>query len=223
MRTVTQYSDHIYKSKASAMRAARNTVGCTYVVNEPEFQHNFDGHIVISADMLAVELRRGGWCWSHTFDFGDVMTRVRRTDGEIVEVRFAEVAHWKNCQTPPEEDTAIHDLARATADYLCAVDAAVTDEERMELYDRTMPILLSTSQKLGVDLGDVLGICREVEVARLSDIPHYIAEVVLRAEPFGLASDSLHSHLRLAASRRGVTAAAYLRIAEENLSQKTAA
>lgn len=220
MRYVTEYSDHVYTAKSSAMRAARNAVGHSYLVETPELRNRFDGVISITADMISVEPCEGGWRWGYTFDLADVIVRVRHADGEIADVRYADVAHWQDASTPV--DDALRTLAMEALTYLRAHEAAVSDDDRRENYDRHMPHLLSESERLGVDLSDIIRVCSEVEDALLSDTPHYIAEVMLRAQPFGLVSDELRARLTTWALRRGVPPAKYLRMAEETLTQRVA-
>ena len=96
MRYVTEHSDHVYTTKSSAMRAARNEVGHSYVVETPELENRFDGVIPITTDMISVESCEGGWRWSYTFNLADVIVRVRHADGGIADVRYADVAHWQD-------------------------------------------------------------------------------------------------------------------------------
>lgn len=220
MRYVTEYSDHVYTAKTSAMRAARNAVGHSYLVESPELRNRFDGEIRVTADMISVESCEGGWRWGYTFDLADVIVRVRHADGEIADVRYADVAHWQDACTPV--DDALHVLAMEAQTYLRAHEAAVSDDDRREIHNRHMPHLLDESERLKVDLGDILGTCRAVESALISNNPHYIAEVMLRAQPFGFVSDDLRAHLTTWALRRGVHPAKYLRMAEKTLTQRAA-
>lgn len=220
MRYVTEHSDHVYTTKPSAMRAARNEVGHSYVVETPELENRFDGVIPITTDMINVESCEGGWRWSYTFNLADVIVRVRHADGEIADVRYADVAHWQDATHPCDEGVRI--VSAQAADYLRALDNAESDEARLEIQGGTLSTLMIMSRDAGVDLGDIFSACRAVENALLSSNPHYIAEVILRAQPLGLVSDELRAHLRTWARRRGVSPSNYLRMAEEALSQQAA-
>lgn len=100
MRIITQHSTYIYKSKSSAMRAARNAVGHQYLVEAPELGSRFDGVIPVTKEMISVEPLGDGWRWSYTFYLSDVLVRVRHADGNVADVRYGEVAHWKDATTP---------------------------------------------------------------------------------------------------------------------------
>lgn len=110
MRTLTKYSEHLYTTRASAMRAARNALGRNYPLKDsevPELRNRFDGDITIGTDMIGTEACEGGWGWRwmYTFDLGDVSVRVRYADGTIADVRYADVAHWQDATHPPTQET----------------------------------------------------------------------------------------------------------------------
>lgn len=221
MRYITKHIDHVYTTKSSAMRAARNAVGHSFLVESPEMENRFDGVIRITTDMISVESCEGGWRWAYTFDLADVTVRVHHADGSIADVRYADVAHWQDAYTPV--DDSLHSLAMEALTYLRAYDAAGRgDDDLREVHDRHMPHLLDESTRLGVGLDDIFDVCHTVENALLSSNPHYIAEIILRAQPLGLVSDELRAHLRTWALRRGVSPAKYLRMAKEILAQRAA-
>lgn len=100
MRYITQYSQHVYKSKFSAMRAGRNAIGDKYLVETPELGSRFDGCITIIPSTINIEPYADGWRWSYTFDLADVIVSVRNTAGTVGVVRYADVAHWQGACTP---------------------------------------------------------------------------------------------------------------------------
>ena len=220
MRYITEYSEHAYATKSSAMRAARKAVGCEFFVETSELATRFDGVILITADMINVDPCEGGWCWSYTFNLADVMVRVRHADGEIADIRYADVAHWQDADHPCDED--IRRVSVQAAGYLRTPGNVESDEARLGIQDGTLPILMMMSRDAGVDLNDIFSACRAVENALFSSNPRHVAEVILRAQPLGLASDELYAHLDTLALRRGAPPAKYLRMAKESLSQQAA-
>lgn len=219
MRFITQHSQHIYKSKSSAMRAGRNAIGDKYLVEAPELGSRFDGCITISADMVSVEPCADGWRWSYTFDIDAVIVKVRNVDGTIGEARYADVAHWRDACTP--NDGAACKVARQVYEYLCARDTENT-EGRIALYEATMPGLIAMCQEADIDVHNLFSVCFSVKEALVSTSPHYIAEIILRAEPFGLVTGALRAHLEYWARKRGCHGTTYLRLAEEALSEQAA-
>ena len=133
MRTITVYSEHIYTTKSSAWRAARNAVGNCYKVKQPEFEHNFEGTITVGTEMLSVEPCAGGWRWAYTFDLADVETWVLR-EGRQIDCRYGDVAGWKDCCTPPVEPEAdpAKELARRISEYHHEINNAPTKRPRPE-------------------------------------------------------------------------------------------
>ena len=224
MRTITQYSQHVYTTKASAKRAALNAVCSTYLVDDPELRNRFDGEITIDSDMIDVVAVGNGWQWSYTFDLYDVVVKVRHADGTIEHTRYANVAHWQDATTPPvePEENPVHAVAKQVNDYVKAWSAAESDEERFALHDPTVPRLIAACHSLGIDYTDVYSACRAVQDVIMSSSPSYIAEIIVRAESYGLASDVLHAHLRVWAVRRGVKPAVYLDHARATLASNAA-
>lgn len=217
MRTISAFSGHIYTTKASAMRAARNAVGHQYVVEAPELGSRFDGVITIGMDMIDVMAVGNGWQWNYTFDLADVLVKVRYADGTIDDVRYAEVAHWQDATTPPAESAPnpVHEVARQVQTYLRARDNAESDEERYRLYDEHVPSLIALCREAGADYGDIFRTCHTVEIALRGNTPSYIAEVIVRAAPYGLDSKNLHEHLAMWARKRGVNPSVYLEMVRE--------
>lgn len=224
MRTITQFSQHVYTTKASAKRAALNAVGSTYLVEDPELRNRFDGEITIGTDMIDVMAVGNCWQWSYTFDLYDVLVRVRYADGTIADVRYAEVAHWRDATTPPAEpeENPVHVAARRVANYLRDRANAESSEQRHELENKEYPGLVSECQEAGIDIFDVGCVCRQIEAALINDNPYWIAEVVLRAESYSLASKTLWDHFAAMAAKQGVEVMRCLGIAEESLRQRAA-
>lgn len=102
MRTITQYSERIYATKSSAMRAVTNAIGRTYAVEDPNVNRRFGaGEITVSSAMVDVNACEGGWRWSYTYNLADVMVEVRDEDGTRRKARYADVRNWIDAVTPP--------------------------------------------------------------------------------------------------------------------------
>lgn len=216
MRLITKYSPHTYKTKQSALRAACNAVGEKYLVDEMELQNRFDGLITVTADMVNVVAVAGGWQWTYTYDLSDVVVEIFVGDGVKCGVAYAEVAHWKDARTPVSDVVML--AGTSVEAYLRALDVMESIEALHDAYDRALALCVAA----GVDFGGMVNACREVECALMSDNPAYIAVVIRRAEPFGLASAKLRERFLLMAVRRGVRPVVYEGMAKASLANKVA-
>lgn len=109
-QVITQYYYyHTYKTKASAMRAAKKMAHRSLTPrswgfpcwDDDEIRRGFHGHIRFTPDMIVVEQHAGGWRWGVTCKRGDVLVWVRLPNKRMAQLPCRDaIKGWHDSETP---------------------------------------------------------------------------------------------------------------------------
>lgn len=192
MRDCIEYSKHIYTSKSSAMRAAKNAIGREVGVVNPQIGNGFDAILIITENMLDVSPCENGWRWSFSYGQEDVTPYTPCGDNVPSGEACASAIETTTADTSSvAHNVVLPDLIHRIEQYRGTL-RRLYDSGDFKGHSSHMasifPVLDADCKAIGIDFRDVDTVLDIIGVTSESTNPLTIAEVVIDAEPFGLDS-----------------------------------